>query len=153
MAVKVSSYEKLLTDSKMGKTYFVYEFMHNGTLKEHLRGADDEKITSWLKRLEIVENAARYYISQQLTEKSDIYSFGVILLELISGQEPILNDNFGLNCGNIVAWARSHIESGNIHAILDQSLDSGYNLQSVWKIAEVAIMCVKPKGVQRPPIF
>jgi hypothetical protein len=31
-------------------------------------------------------------------------------------------------------------------------LDSGYNLQSAWKIAEVAIMCVKPKGAQRPPI-
>jgi serine/threonine protein kinase len=46
----------------------------------------------------------RYYISQQLTEKSDIYSFGVILLELISGHEPISSDNFGLNCRNIVAW-------------------------------------------------
>jgi len=31
-------------------------------------------------------------------------------------------------------------------------LDRGYDLQSVWKIAEVAIMCVKPKGAQRPPI-
>lgn len=46
----------------------------------------------------------RYYISQQLTEKSDIYSFGVILLELISGHEPISNENFGINCRNIVAW-------------------------------------------------
>ncbi|KAK8447105.1 hypothetical protein SEVIR_8G020475v4 [Setaria viridis] len=197
-----------------GKNILVYEFMHNGTLKEHLRGAADEKITSWLKRLEIAEDAAKgieylhtgcsptiihrdlkssnilldknmrakvadfglskpavdgshvssivrgtvgyldpeYYISQQLTEKSDIYSFGVILLELISGHEPISNDNFGLNCRNIVAWARSHIESGNIHAIIDQSMDRGYDLQSVWKIAEVAIMCVKPKGAQRPPI-
>ncbi|CAL5008994.1 unnamed protein product [Urochloa decumbens] len=197
-----------------GKNILVYEFMHNGTLKEHLRGADNDKITSWLKRLEIAEDAAKgieylhtgcsptiihrdlkssnilldknmrakvadfglskpavdgshvssivrgtvgyldpeYYISQQLTEKSDIYSFGVILLELISGHEPISNDNFGLNCRNIVAWARSHIESGNIHAIIDQSMDRGYDLQSVWKIAEVAIMCVKPKGAQRPPI-
>lgn len=198
-----------------GKNILVYEFMHNGTLKEHLRGADNEKITSWLKRLEIAEDSAKgieylhtgcsptiihrdlkssnilldknmrakvadfglskpavdgshvssivrgtvgyldpeYYISQQLTEKSDIYSFGVILLELISGHEPISNDNFGLNCRNIVAWARSHIESGNIHAIIDESLDRGcYDLQSVWKIAEVAIMCVKPKGAQRPPI-
>ena len=48
----------------------------------------------------------RYYVSQQLTEKSDMYSFGVILLELISGQEPISNVNFGANCRNIVAWVR-----------------------------------------------
>ncbi|RRT47275.1 hypothetical protein B296_00039122 [Ensete ventricosum] len=75
----------------------------------------------------------RYYVSQQLTEKSDIYSFGVILLELISGQEPISSESFGLNCRNIVAW-------------------DDYDLQSVWKIAEIAIMCVKPHGAQRPSI-
>ncbi|XP_052136508.1 probable LRR receptor-like serine/threonine-protein kinase At1g67720 [Oryza glaberrima] len=198
-----------------GKNILVYEFMHNGTLKEHLRGGpDDVKITSWVKRLEIAEDAAKgieylhtgcsptiihrdlkssnilldknmrakvadfglskpvvdgshvssivrgtvgyldpeYYISQQLTEKSDMYSFGVILLELISGHEPISNDNFGLHCRNIVEWARSHMESGDIHGIIDQSLDAGYDLQSVWKIAEVATMCVKPKGVLRPSI-
>lgn len=198
-----------------GKNILVYEYMHNGTLKEHLRGGpNDVKITSWVKRLEIAEDAAKgieylhtgcsptiihrdvkssnilldknmrakvadfglskpavdgshvssivrgtvgyldpeYYISQQLTEKSDIYSFGVILLELISGHEPISSDNFGLNCRNIVAWARSHLESGNIDAIIDASLDTGYDLQSVWKIAEAGIMCVEPKGAQRPTI-
>lgn len=198
-----------------GKNILVYEYMHNGTLKEHLRGGpNDVKITSWVKRLEIAEDAAKgieylhtgcsptiihrdvkssnilldknmrakvadfglskpavdgshvssivrgtvgyldpeYYVSQQLTEKSDIYSFGVILLELISGHEPISSDNFGLNCRNIVAWARSHLESGNIDAIIDASLDTGYDLQSVWKIAEAGIMCVEPKGAQRPTI-
>ncbi|XP_040384734.1 probable LRR receptor-like serine/threonine-protein kinase At1g67720 [Oryza brachyantha] len=198
-----------------GKNILVYEFMHNGTLKEHLRGGPaDVKITSWVKRLEIAEDAAKgieylhtgcsptiihrdlkssnilldknmrakvadfglskpvvdgshvssivrgtvgyldpeYYVSQQLTEKSDMYSFGVILLELISGHEPISNDNFGLHCRNIVEWARSHMESGDIHGIIDQSLDAGYDLQSVWKIAEVATMCVKPKGLMRPSI-
>uniref|UniRef100_A0A0E0BR95 Protein kinase domain-containing protein n=1 Tax=Oryza glumipatula TaxID=40148 RepID=A0A0E0BR95_9ORYZ len=191
-----------------GKNILVYEFMHEGTLKEHIRGGPAYvKVTSWVKRLEIAEDAAKgcsptiihrdlkssnilldknmrakvadfgiskpvvsgshvstmvrgtfgyldpeYYGSQQLTEKSDMYSFGVILLELISGQEPISDDHFGPHCRSIVAWATSHIESGNIHAIIDQSLDTGYDLQSVWKIAEVATMCVKPKGVLRPSI-
>ncbi|KAJ3680856.1 hypothetical protein LUZ60_015345 [Juncus effusus] len=197
-----------------GKNILVYEFMHNGTLKEHIRGSSNDKIVSWLKRLEIAEDSAKgieylhtgcaptiihrdlkssnilldkqmrakvsdfglskpavdgshvssivrgtvgyldpeYYISQQLTEKSDIYSFGVILLELISGHEPISNENFGINCRNIVAWARTHIESGNINAIIDQSLDKSFDIQSIWKIAEIAMMCVKPKGIQRPNI-
>ncbi|KAF3329925.1 putative LRR receptor-like serine/threonine-protein kinase [Carex littledalei] len=197
-----------------GKNILVYEFLHNGTLKEHLRGPSQDKIVSWLKRLEIAEDAAKgieylhagcsptiihrdlkssnilldkhmrakvsdfglskpaadgshvssivrgtvgyldpeYYISQQLTEKSDIYSFGVILLELISGHEPISNENFGINCRNIVAWARAHIESGNIHAIIDPALEVTYDIQSIWKIAETAILCVKPKGMQRPTI-
>ncbi|CAN6470984.1 unnamed protein product [Victoria cruziana] len=43
-----------------GKSILVYEFMHNGTLKEHLYGPlTQEKSISWIKRLEIAEDAAR----------------------------------------------------------------------------------------------
>nr|CAD1817577.1 unnamed protein product [Ananas comosus var. bracteatus] len=210
---------KLLTnDSFQGIREFLNEVtllsrIHHRNLVTFL-GPGHEKIVSWIKRLEIAEDAAKgieylhtgcsptiihrdlkssnilldknmrakvsdfglskpavdgshissivrgtvgyldpeYYISQQLTEKSDIYSFGVILLELISGHEPISSENFGINCRNIVAWARSHIESGNIQAVIDPALQDDYDMQSVWKIAETAIMCVKPQGLQRPTI-
>ncbi|XP_020571676.1 probable LRR receptor-like serine/threonine-protein kinase At1g67720 [Phalaenopsis equestris] len=198
-----------------GKNILVYEFMHNGTLKEHLRGpASLERTVNWINRLQIAEDAARgieylhagcsptiihrdlkssnilldknmnakvadfglskpavdgshvssivrgtvgyldpeYYTSQQLTEKSDIYSFGIILLELISGQEPISNERFGANFRNIIAWATSYIEGGNIQAIADPFLEDNFELQSMWKIAEIAILCVKPHGNQRPSI-
>ncbi|KAF3785519.1 putative LRR receptor-like serine/threonine-protein kinase [Nymphaea thermarum] len=199
-----------------GKSILVYEFMHNGTLKEHLYGPlTQEKSVSWTKRLEIAQDAAKgieylhtgcvptiihrdlktsnilldknmrakvsdfglskvaidgsthvssivrgtvgyldpeYYISQQLTEKSDVYSFGVILLELISGQEAISNDSFGANCRNIVQWAKLHIESGDIQQIIDPSLHGEFDIQSVWKIAEKAMMCVQPHGRFRPTI-
>ncbi|KAJ4891804.1 Leucine-rich repeat protein kinase family protein [Raphanus sativus] len=194
-----------------GRNMLVYEFMHNGTLKEHLYG---ERRMSWIKRLEIAEDAARgieylhtgcvpaiihrdlktsnilldkhmrakvsdfglskfavdgtshvssivrgtvgyldpeYYISQQLTEKSDVYSFGVILLELISGQEAISNENFGANCRNIVQWAKMHIDNGDIRGIIDPALaEDDYSLQSMWKIAEKALLCVRPHGNMRP---
>ncbi|XP_061346697.1 probable LRR receptor-like serine/threonine-protein kinase At1g67720 [Gastrolobium bilobum] len=194
----------------------IYEFMHNGTLKEHLYGplAHGQNI-KWIKRLEIAEDAAKgieylhtgcnpvvihrdlkssnilldkhmrakvsdfglsklavdgvshvssivrgtvgyldpeYYISQQLTDKSDVYSFGVILLELISGQEAISNESFGVNCRNIVQWAKLHIESGDIQGIIDPLLRKDYDLQSMWKIAEKALMCVQPHGHMRPSI-
>ncbi|CAI9779021.1 unnamed protein product [Fraxinus pennsylvanica] len=196
-----------------GKDILVYEFMHNGTLKEHLYGPlTRERGISWIKRLEIADDAAKgieylhtgcvpsiihrdlktsnilldknmrakvsdfglsklaldgashvssivrgtvgyldpeYYISQQLTDKSDVYSFGVILLELISGQEAISNVNFGVNCRNIVQWAKLHIESGDIQGIIDPTLHE-YDIQSMWKIAEKAMMCVQPHGSMRP---
>ncbi|XP_072997033.1 probable LRR receptor-like serine/threonine-protein kinase At1g67720 isoform X1 [Typha latifolia] len=84
-----------------------------------------------------------YYTSQQLTEKSDVYSFGIILLELISGLEPISNTSFGENFRNIGPWARFHYQSGNIKGIIDPALQDGYNdIQSVWKIAEIAMRCL-----------
>ncbi|PIN18486.1 Non-specific serine/threonine protein kinase [Handroanthus impetiginosus] len=92
-----------------------------------------------------------YYISQQLTDKSDVYSFGVILLELISGQEAISNESFGMNCRNIVQWAKMHIESGDIQGIIDPRLHD-YDIQSMWKIAEKALMCVQAHGSMRPSI-
>ncbi|KAL0375124.1 UNVERIFIED_CONTAM: putative LRR receptor-like serine/threonine-protein kinase [Sesamum radiatum] len=198
-----------------GKSILVYEFMHNGTLKEHLYGPlTHGRGINWIKRLEIAEDAAKgieylhtgcvpsiihrdlktsnilldknmrakvsdfglsklavdgashvssivrgtvgyldpeYYISQQLTDKSDVYSFGVILLELISGQEAISNESFGINCRNIVQWAKMHIESGDIQGIIDPSLHD-YDIQSMWKIAEKALMCVQPHGSMRPSI-
>ncbi|RWR85881.1 putative LRR receptor-like serine/threonine-protein kinase [Cinnamomum micranthum f. kanehirae] len=87
---------------------------------------------------------------KQLTDKSDVYSFGVILLELISGREAISNESFGMNCRNIVHWAKSHIESGNIQGIIDPSLRSDFDIQSVWKVAEKAMMCIQPYGRLRP---
>ncbi|GMH10103.1 hypothetical protein Nepgr_011944 [Nepenthes gracilis] len=197
-----------------GKSILVYEFMHNGTLKEHLYGPlTEEQGLSWIKRLEIAEDAAKgieylhtgcapniihrdlktsnilldknmkakvsdfglskvavdgsshissivrgtvgyldpeYYITNQLTDKSDVYSFGVILLELISGQEALSNESFGTNCRHIVQWAKLHIESGDLQGIVDPSLRGDYNVQSMWKIAERALLCVKPHRDMRP---
>ncbi|KAE8666214.1 putative LRR receptor-like serine/threonine-protein kinase [Hibiscus syriacus] len=198
------------------RSMLVYEFMHYGTLKEHLYGPlTREHGISWIKRLEIAEDAAKgieylhtgcvpaiihrdlktsnilldkhmkakvsdfglsklavdgvshvssivrgtvgyldpeYYISQQLTDKSDVYSFGVILLELMSGQEAISNESFGVNCRNIVQWAKLHIESGDLQGIVDPYLRDDYDIQSMWKIAEKALNCVQPHGHMRPSI-
>ncbi|KAK3163156.1 hypothetical protein QOZ80_1BG0098350 [Eleusine coracana subsp. coracana] len=194
-----------------GRNILVYEFMHNGTLKEHLHGRD--KHISWIKRLEIAEDAAKgieylhtgctpsiihrdiktsnilldkqmrakvsdfglskfvaedshastnvrgtlgyldpqYYISQQLTEKSDIYSFGIILLELISGRPPISTITFGEHFRNIGPWAKFYYESGDIEAIIDPSMGGEYqDVQSIWKIAEAAVRCIDIEPRKRP---
>lgn len=48
--------------------------------------------------------------------------------------------------------AKPHIESGNIQGIIDPSLQDEYDMQSMWKIAEKALMCVLPQGHMRPSI-
>ncbi|XP_039809803.1 probable LRR receptor-like serine/threonine-protein kinase At1g67720 isoform X4 [Panicum virgatum] len=95
----------------------------------------------------------QYYTSQQLTEKSDMYSFGIILLELISGRPPISTISFGEQFRSIGPWAKSYYESGDIEAIIDPSIISGggyQDVQSIWKMAEAAVRCIDTEPRKRP---
>ncbi|CAN1314232.1 Probable LRR receptor-like serine/threonine-protein kinase At1g67720 [Linum perenne] len=90
-----------------------------------------------------------YYANQQLTEKSDVYSFGVVLLELISGKKPVSTEDFGAEL-NIVHWARALIRKGDVMSIMDSFLIGNAKIESVWRVAEVAIQCVELRSVLRP---
>ena len=52
----------------------------------------------------------------------------------------------------IVSQAKLHIESGDIQGTIDPSLHEEFDIQSIWKIAEKALMCVQPHGHMRPSI-
>jgi serine/threonine protein kinase len=43
-------------------------------------------------------------MSQQLTEKSDVFSFGIVLLEIICGRQPINTALQDRNQWNIGEW-------------------------------------------------
>jgi hypothetical protein len=44
------------------------------------------------------------------------------------------------------------IATGDIQAIIDKSLEPTYDVQSVWKVTEIALMCVKSSRIERPSI-
>ncbi|KAF2284507.1 hypothetical protein GH714_025916 [Hevea brasiliensis] len=91
-----------------------------------------------------------YYSTQQLTEKSDVYGFGVVLLELICGREPLRHsgtpDSF-----NLVLWAKPHLQAGAFE-IVDDSLKGTFDVESMRKAATVAVRSVERDASQRPNI-
>ncbi|XP_021907318.1 LOW QUALITY PROTEIN: probable LRR receptor-like serine/threonine-protein kinase At5g48740 [Carica papaya] len=91
-----------------------------------------------------------YYSTQQLTEKSDIYSFGVVLLELICGREPLSHsgtpDSF-----NLVLWAKPYLQAGAFE-IVDESLNGTFDVESMKKAASVAVRSVERDALRRPKI-
>ncbi|CAA6675746.1 unnamed protein product [Spirodela intermedia] len=89
----------------------------------------------------------RYYQTSKLNEKSDIYSFGIVMLELITGKSPIID---GLEKISIVSWVQSRIEKGDIFQIVDQKLQGKYDINSVWKYIEIALSCASHYSTQRP---
>lgn len=89
----------------------------------------------------------RYHFTYQLSEKSDVYSFGVVLLELITGQPPILK---APRHTSLIQWAHHSLATGNIENVVDANLQDQYDMNSIWKAADVALRCTSRHSHQRP---
>ncbi|CAK9200256.1 unnamed protein product [Sphagnum troendelagicum] len=92
-----------------------------------------------------------YFLTEYLSPKSDVYGFGVVLLEIISGRMPIDSTLPNRNAWNLCEWVRSNLQAGNIDKILDPIVKaSNPQIDVLWKVAEIAIQCVEPKSIHRP---
>ncbi|XP_040383723.1 probable LRR receptor-like serine/threonine-protein kinase At1g51860 [Oryza brachyantha] len=86
-----------------------------------------------------------YYHTGRLTESSDVYSFGVVLLEIVTGESPILPGQ-----GHIIQLVKKKIAEGNIGLIADARLRGSYDVSSMWKVVDIALLCTADICAQRP---
>ncbi|KAF7093812.1 hypothetical protein CFC21_096200 [Triticum aestivum] len=80
-------------------------------------------------------------------DPDDVYSFGVVLLELITGKPAILRE---AEPTSIIQWARKRMALGNIESVVDARMRGIYDVNSVWKVADVALKCTSYASTQRP---
>ncbi|KAL6123577.1 hypothetical protein ACLB2K_076098 [Fragaria x ananassa] len=93
-----------------------------------------------------------YYTTGKLNKKSDIYSFGVVLLELITGRTAIITD-VEPEPVHICQWVRPMFQRRDIESILDSRIQAGtYTISSAWKAVEIAMECVSSTATERPDI-
>ncbi|XP_024460071.1 receptor-like serine/threonine-protein kinase ALE2 isoform X11 [Populus trichocarpa] len=94
--------------------------------------------------------APEYAMTGHLLVKSDVYSYGVVLLELLTGRKPVdMSQPPGQE--NLVTWARPLLTSKEgLKLIIDPSLGSDVPFDSVAKVAAIASMCVQPEVSNRP---
>ncbi|XP_051140304.1 nodulation receptor kinase-like [Andrographis paniculata] len=90
-----------------------------------------------------------YYSTQHLSAKSDVFSFGVVLLEIVCGREP-LNINRPRNEWSLVEWAKPHIRNSRVEEIVDPSIKGSYHGEAMWRVVEVALACIEPYSAYRP---
>jgi kinase len=62
---------------------------------------------------------AEYAYTLRVTEKSDIYSFGVVLLELVTGKKPMAPE---INEMDLVTWVSTTIGQNGPESVLDDTL-------------------------------
>ncbi|CAL4959117.1 unnamed protein product [Urochloa decumbens] len=97
--------------------------------------------------------APEYAASGKLTEKSDVFSFGVMLLELITGRRPVSSRQAPMD-DNLVDWARplmtKAFEDGNHDDLVDPRLGSEYNDNEMERMIACAAACVRHSSRRRP---
>ncbi|KAK7374726.1 hypothetical protein VNO80_08163 [Phaseolus coccineus] len=97
--------------------------------------------------------APEYATSGKLTEKSDVYSYGVVLLELITGRKPV-DASQPIGDESLVEWARpllsEAVDKEDFEILVDSRLGKNYDRNEMFRMIEAAAACVRHLSVKRP---
>ncbi|XP_051123787.1 protein kinase STUNTED-like isoform X2 [Andrographis paniculata] len=96
--------------------------------------------------------APEYFMHGKLNEKIDVYAFGVVLLELLSGRKPIDNGH-PKGQESLVMWARSILKEGKLSELRDPSLaNNAYDGDQFERMVLAATLCIRHASQSRPVI-
>ncbi|GMP90000.1 hypothetical protein CsSME_00041334 [Camellia sinensis var. sinensis] len=84
-----------------------------------------------------------YFLTHKLTDKSDVYSLGVVFLELLTGMHPISHGK------NIVREVNVAYRSGMIFSVIDEKMGS-YPSDCVERFVNLALKCCQDETDNRP---
>ncbi|KAE8023296.1 hypothetical protein FH972_009011 [Carpinus fangiana] len=94
--------------------------------------------------------APEYVWTGHLTLKTDIYSFGVVLLEIFSGYGAIRKHSDGAE-GNLARWAEPYLSNKlDMHSVIDKRLEKNFPREGVQEFAEIILRCPSSDPKERP---
>nr|XP_043632951.1 dual specificity protein kinase pyk3-like [Erigeron canadensis] len=87
-----------------------------------------------------------YFATGQLTRKSDVYAFGVVLLEVLCQKRPL---DRSLEYG-LATWAKESIKEGNLKNIVDSNIRNEIFPKCLKEFARIAVRCLEYHPKDRP---
>ncbi|OWM72968.1 hypothetical protein CDL15_Pgr001082 [Punica granatum] len=94
--------------------------------------------------------APEYLSTGQSSEKTDVFGFGILLLELITGQKALDAGNGQIQKGMILDWVRTLHEEKRLEVIVDRDLRGCFDALELEKVVELALQCTQSHPNLRP---
>ncbi|GMY35438.1 putative receptor-like serine threonine-protein kinase [Fagus crenata] len=89
--------------------------------------------------------APEYFMHGIVDEKTDVFSFGVLLLEIITGRRPVDSSK-----QNLLLWAKPLMESGDLGQLADPNMEGKFDVEQLHRVVLTASYCVRQSSVWRP---
>ncbi|XP_072951335.1 cysteine-rich receptor-like protein kinase 6 [Typha angustifolia] len=93
--------------------------------------------------------APEYAMCGHISTKSDVFSFGVLVLEIVTGRRN--NGYFGSEQGeNLLSYTWEHWRAGTTTELIDPSLGNYYSRSEMLRCIHIGLLCVQEDPVERP---
>ncbi|KAM3302615.1 putative L-type lectin-domain containing receptor kinase S.7 [Capsicum chacoense] len=94
--------------------------------------------------------APEYLQYGKATEKTDVFSYGVVILEVACGRRPIEGEGSGHEMVNLVDWVWRLYSEGRIIDAADKRLKEDFEEEEMIKLLLVGLSCANPDSAERP---
>ncbi|KAJ1261443.1 hypothetical protein BS78_09G029900 [Paspalum vaginatum] len=97
--------------------------------------------------------APEYIVHGQLTEKADIYSYGVLVLEIITGRKNYNSVASSAEGLSLMALIWKHYNAGTLMELLDPNLRDQCSEEEALQVFHVGLLCAQASPNLRPPMW
>ncbi|KMZ58282.1 Protein NSP-INTERACTING KINASE 1 [Zostera marina] len=94
--------------------------------------------------------APEYLSTGQSSEKTDVFGFGILLLELITDQRALEFGKVGNQKGAMLDWVKKIHRENRVDLIVDKDLENKYDATEMEEMIQVALLCTQYLPTQRP---
>ncbi|KAI6670459.1 hypothetical protein NL676_005344 [Syzygium grande] len=94
--------------------------------------------------------APEYLSTGQSSEKTDVFGFGILLLELITGQRALEFGKAANQKGAMLDWVKKIHQEKKLEMLVDKDLRSNYDRIELEEIVQVALLCTQYLPAHRP---
>ncbi|CDJ26437.1 hypothetical protein CFC21_040120 [Triticum aestivum] len=161
---------------RKGELLLVYDYMSNRSLNQYLYSEDGKPSVNWeesemnarlgdfglsrlydhgtdLQTTHMVGTmgylAPEFVRTGKASALTDVFAFGIFLLEVTSGQRPIKQNPFG-NKHTLVDWVIERWHNGSLMNTVDPRLQGHYDIDDASLVLKLGLLCLNPFTSARP---